>query len=121
MNLLPLTVYYKVGDTLPALEMTVLGADGNPVDLNGNQSVTFNHWPVQTNGYPTPGGAVVSRTATVVNPSLGRVRVGWNASDFTTAGMRDGELVVVFPGGRLTSPGGSYIRIVVLPGSYTPP
>jgi len=75
------------GDTSPSWEMTLTGADGQPLDLRGATVVLRFALLDGT-------GTVKTRQATIVDPLVGEVRIDWQAGDTTTPGAYDAELAV---------------------------
>lgn len=76
-----ITFHIKQGDTLPSLEATLVGPDGEPINLQGT-SVTFCM------------GRSVRGPCEVVDAAQGRVRYVWQPGDTDEPGTWSAEFVV---------------------------
>jgi hypothetical protein len=102
------TFNMKKGDRLPKLRATLLGSDGNALDLTG-ASVTFRM-------RARNGSALkVSASATVITAASGIVEYSWGATDTDTEGYFDAEFVVTLAGLAETVPNDSYVLVVIGP------
>lgn len=100
----------KVGDRLPVLAVTLLGPDGNPVDLTTATGVTFR---MTAEGAAEP--TVAAGACTIASATGGRVEYAWAAVDVDTAGNYNGEFVVAWTGGKQqTVPNEGTFRIRIL-------
>lgn len=101
----------KVGDTLPAIEATLIGAGGVAQDLTG-ATVTI--------GFRKAGTTALlwSGVATIVTPLTGEVLFPFPAGVTATlgAGLFEGEFSVALAGGgQATFPSDGYIQLRILP------
>lgn len=89
-----------VGDLLPVLRVTLIGADGvTPLDLTTAISITFS-MRLNDDSSPAVGGACTP----VGNPTTGVVDYPWKAGDTDIGGEYDIEWIVVYPAGPMTVP-----------------
>jgi hypothetical protein len=87
----------KVGDRVPKLRMTLLEADGTPIDLTTVESVTLKLRDQR-------GGALLALAgdgaAAIIAPPLdGVVEYSWGAADTATRVDCFGEWKLTYPGG----------------------
>jgi hypothetical protein len=102
------TFNMKKGDRLPKLRATLLGSDGNALDLTG-ASVTFRM-------RARNGGALkVNASATIITAVSGIVEYSWAAADVDTEGYYDAEFAVTLAGLVQTVPSGGYVLVWVTP------
>ena len=100
-----------VGDLLPLLDATLIGADGvTPVDLSTATSITFS-MRIWDDSQTAIGGPCTP----VGNPTAGVVRYAWQPGDTAMAGEYNCEWVVVFPAGPMTIPGRRAKQIRIRP------
>lgn len=97
------------GDQLPALDVQLLDASGDPVDVSGADSVVFR---VQLSDRSRQASVT---TATIVNARGGFVRHQWLATETNLAGFLLVNVVVVTGGLAQTYPVGQYLVVQVLP------
>lgn len=99
----------KVGDTLPALQATLLATDGSPVPNLDSATVTFRMCRRKSDV------AVVEAEATVVDADTGDVQYEWAAED--TAELEPGdyeaEFIVTSTAGTQTVPSKDFIKVRV--------
>jgi hypothetical protein len=104
----PADLYFKVGDTLPAVEATLRGNDGEPVNLAGITSVEFRL-------FTTAFVEVLVGTASVITAASGIVRYTWAEDDLDTPGEFLADWRVTYGDGSVeTFQNDGYIRIRVL-------
>lgn len=87
--------FIRKGDRLPAIEAELLRR-GQVADLTLASSVQLIY-------RPEAGGAVVTRTAQIVNAKLGTVKYDWAAEDTATVGIFLAYFQVTWPGTVLES------------------
>lgn len=73
---------YVVGEVPPPLEYQFLDADGNPIDLTGFGTATFQWSPFIQGQFTDPH----VETATVTDPTAGKVTYAWDGDEFTAPG-----------------------------------
>lgn len=96
----------KVGDTAPALTVTVAYSDGSPVDLTG-ATATF---AVRD----ATGIVVIPETAATVGTDT--LSYAWQAGDTATAGFYRAEFTVtLLDTGISTFPSQYYVDVIILP------
>jgi hypothetical protein len=86
----------KVGDTVPAIETTLLRADGSPADLTLATDVEF------VMALDGAADAKVHAAAEFVDKPAGLVRYPWDPADVDTELEYLAEWVVTWPGGGTT-------------------
>jgi hypothetical protein len=100
-------LYMKKGDLLPDVTTQLIGPDGQALDLTLATGVTFFMKTKE-------GRSLVSRAATVVTATEGRVRHTWVAGDTDVEGAHNVEWRAIFPGAKpLTIPGMGFDQIVI--------
>lgn len=89
------TVYLKVGDLAPKLQLTLTDdTTGQPVDLTAADTVTL----VMSD---REGTLVIDhRAMDVTDAAAGEVEADWQAGDTAEAGIYRAEVVVTWPGPR---------------------
>ncbi len=85
---------WKAGATSPAIQDTLLDADGNAIDLTG-ATVTFVMGPVAS------GSASVQGAASIVSASSGIVSYAWGTADLATPGLYYAYWQVQYSGGAV--------------------
>jgi hypothetical protein len=97
----------KRNDTLPVVDATLYGGDGNPINLSG-ATVRFL--------VATPDGTlVVDGAASVIDAANGKVRYAWAPADTKTSGTFRAEFQITFGDGSiLTVPNDSYIPVRIV-------
>jgi hypothetical protein len=100
--------FIRKDNRLPAIEAVLL-RQGKPADLTNAVSVQFVY-------RPEAGGAVVSRTAAIVDVLLGTVKYEWAAEDTAAVGIFIMYFEVTWPGGVLESfPNRAHNKFAVTP------
>ena len=101
-------VTLKRGDTRTAIKATLVGDDGNPVDLT-ETSVRF----LVADFRGTP---IISRAVEIEDAAEGKVLFVPEPGETSTAGTFRGEFEATFEDGRVeTYPNDGYISIEILP------
>jgi hypothetical protein len=96
---------YKQGDSNPSLVCYLQTEAG--YTLSG-KTVVFT--------LEKPGGATVTRSATVLDNTTRKVQVDWQTTDFDTVGDYRGEFVVTASGKERTIPADGYVQFKVIAG-----
>lgn len=106
------TFVIKRNDTSPSLEVQLLDASKNPVNITG-ASVVFN---LGTRDGET---LVDGEAATIVTAGTGIVRYDWQAGDTAQSGTHNAEFEVTYLGGRVEtfpkskSPNRNFIQVII--------
>lgn len=110
--------FIKQGDQLPAIQSTLLDANGLPINLSG-ASVVF---LMRKLGAPTPK---VEASASIVDALNGIVAYAWQPGDTDTPDSYGGEWVATVGGLQMTVPNFNYVTIIISPnlqgGTPAPP
>lgn len=106
------TFVIKRNDTSPSLEVQLLDADKNPVNLT-NATAVFNM------GTRDGETLVDGEDVTIVTAASGIVRYDWQEGDTSQAGTHNGEVEVTFFGGKVEtfpkskSPNRNFIQVII--------
>jgi len=99
--------YLKQGDNFPMFQTILTNLDGSIADLTNATAVTFQMGNFQS--------GTISKSATIVNASMGLVRYIWDASDSTVPGVYAADWKVTYADDSVrTFPVDRYEKIVVL-------
>jgi hypothetical protein len=99
----------KVGDRRPYLEVQLLRTDGKPLDLTGADLV----FTMRQKGQPEK---IDEEAMVVTSAAKGLAEYHWGVDDTDTAGIFQGEVTIIWPGGvRETQPDEGYIIVQVNP------
>jgi len=100
--------FIKKGDLLQEIQVDFQNSDGTPIDLT-SASVKFSMVNCETDAVK-----VNAATATIVTPTLGRVKYTWSGTDTDTAGQFRGEFEATIGGKKLTAPNNGHIPVRIL-------
>lgn len=87
----------KVGDRLPALPLTLIGADGEPLNITDATSVRVRMWIPHR---PGARAYVVDAVPVTVDAATGSLRYDWAAGDTDVCGEYAVDVLVTWSGGR---------------------
>jgi hypothetical protein len=98
----------KTNDTSPRLAVTLEDANGNPIDISGNNGVRFHMKAFGATSLKVDDGMIVADAVG------GVVQYPWVAADTNTAGTYYGEVEVTYADNTVeTFPNNGYFTIII--------
>lgn len=108
-------IYVKNDDTAPVLNATLVGADLEPVNLEGVQGVRMLMREMRSSLQVVDAAAEVTQIGDGTDGTMGFVRYEWDPTDTATPGGYYAEFEVTFAAGEIeTFPNDGYLTVAIL-------